>query len=118
MMRWWVAGSIVLSIAAPSQAQQANIGVGNDFFAMCDSPRDVQTGLVCLSYMRGVTDGLTSDGSWKCVPLGVTYQQRQDILLKYLKENPSVRHLPTASLSRLSLLVAFDCLEPMPSPKP
>lgn len=66
-------------------------------------------------YVVGAADALAMDekATWLqwCVPQGVTYDQRKAILLKYMRDNPDLRHHPTPFLYWTSLYFAYNCWE-------
>jgi len=84
---------------------------GNELLAYCEEENPgVWTGM-CSGYIEGVMDASGTLQNWKgfkpnfCIPNGVTLGQVQAIVVKFLKENPELRH-HTASGAVLNAL--FD----------
>ena len=92
-------------------AQQPTVSTGNGFWAQCGNPVDKTAALMCIAYVYGLADGMVAHPALKCLPAKITYQQRLDILLKYLREHPEVRHMPTSAIYVVSLLEALPCAE-------
>ena len=68
--------------------------------------------LAFMMYVVGVLDrdngtGATWTGLKYCTPMGVTQGQAADVVLRYLEENPSERHLSAAYLVRAAFLKAY-----------
>ena len=66
---------------------------GNDLLKYCEST-DGSERTLCNAYISGVRDGATVEAQTLSfdMPLGVTSEQLQDIVVKYLKGNPENRH--------------------------
>ena len=93
---------------------QSIMDSGNAFLSNC-SKKDAM-GLVCISYVSGVTDGIMfgqvkPDGSGIdfCVPQGATREQVFDVVMKFLRDNPAHRDLATVALIQWALKDAFPC---------
>ncbi len=106
--------------AGPTVAQSVDrgISVGNGFYQRCQAPVDNAAKSTCIAYLRGLADGIAGTWGVGCAPQGVTYQQRYDILLKYLAENPASRHLDMAYLYNVAIFAAFCPLPPMVEVEP
>jgi len=75
---------------------------------------------VCLSYVKGLLDGVLLQISLSrspshvelfpyCVSGDVSNLQVARILLKYIRANPATAHLPTAALFGSAMKEAFPC---------
>lgn len=107
----FVAAALLLAIVTPAEAQTPDRGVsvGNGFFLRCKSPADEYAKWTCAAYLRGLVDGLINGWGPGCTPPTATYQQRLDVLLKYLTDNPASRHMDTSTLYNISMSLAFPC---------
>lgn len=93
---------LILALSAsPAHAAPTGNNFGNNLYKNCSSDTTSFEGAVsvvaCNNYIVGVVDGLVLSGEanrWFAMPDGVTGQQLQDIVLKYLRDNPNKRHLP------------------------
>ena len=94
---------LVLGIA-PAKAQKSVWLNGNDFFTQCTSD-NLSVQMMCSAYIAGVMDATNSI----CMPLTTTLKQTRDIVVKYLKENPQVRHHEAVRLVQNSLAPVFPC---------
>jgi Rap1a immunity proteins len=96
-------------LTALSQALTSDSIVnGNQLFSECDDDDGTQNGSACLHYIAGVTDALLMHKEI-CVPSGVTIRQLADIVTKYLRDNPEVRHFTAASDTTVALAHVFPC---------
>jgi hypothetical protein len=103
----------------PAQARETGaIGdSGNAFLARCAKSKPEP----CRAYISGVVDGLIVAGmatkaNLICLPSGVTTSQVHDLVVGYMRDNPSLRHLRTDALTYKALSQAFPC-QPVPAPK-
>jgi hypothetical protein len=108
-------GVCVLITTAPVSA--GDLSDGNGLYEHCRDPQDPKQKLVCAAYVRGMVDGLLEQGLSNCIPRDVTHEQAADIALRFLQDNPALRHFPSAALAKLSFWQAFNCLVDMPTPK-
>jgi len=105
---------------------------GNDLYGMCTSSGEPF--MDCIGYVRGVLDagdyegdaqglikelqqGIYSPGStiggWRwCEPKGMTLGQAVDVVTKYLRDNPQLRHHGGALLIVKAMHEAWPC--PLP----
>ena len=113
--------ALVCLAAAPLLAQEvleAPSIAGNAFLQDCSvvdksvndlNRSDLQRASVCLSYVKGLLDGVLLQISLSrspnhvelfpyCMSGNVTNAQVARILLKYIRANPATAHLPTATL--------------------
>ena len=96
-------------LTALSQALTSGTFVnGNQLFSKCDDDGDTPNGIGCLHYIAGVADTLLMHKEI-CAPNGVTVRQLADIVTKYLRDNPEVRHFTAASDTTVALARAFPC---------
>ena len=96
-------------LAALSQALTSGTIVnGTQLFSECDDGGDTPNGIACLHYIAGVADVLLMHKEI-CVPSGVTVRQLADIVTKYLRDNPEVRHFTAASDTMVALARVFPC---------
>lgn len=116
-------GSIFSLAAIPALAELS----GNDLLAMC-----IENDFACNAYVRGYTLGLqrgvirgllhddpvagaaslddqADSASGVCAPGGVTTGQITDVVIKFLKDNPEVRHEGIDILTFRAISQAFPC---------
>lgn len=124
----------LLAMSVPSSATAGEIGVvdGNMLSTVCENPSDV-TQSFCSGYVIGLLEGTkfgafmsygtTNEGRGDeadgnayvefalgfCIPENVEYGQIRDIFVKYLQENPEIRHLSARSLFVRSMSSTFMC---------
>lgn len=85
---------------------------GNSFYATCNQ----QNFTMCGGYIS-LIDGMNfmlrvhKIHSLSCPPESITVQQNLDIFIKFLEENPAVRHLPTTMLFEQAVIQAFPCTD-------
>ena len=88
----------------------SNFKTGNKLYKDC-----AENYRHCVGYVQGVVDGasaIMAELSMKtpiCFPNNVTSGQVTDIVIKYLKENPSARHYVAASNVMVAITNAFPC---------
>jgi hypothetical protein len=66
----------------------------------------------CIGYTASIADVLRQDlinGYSACVPSDATYGQISDVVLKYLNDNPQMRHYTAPGLAAIALSEAFPC---------
>lgn len=103
-----------LSLAAMSvSAQGVTYYTGNQLMEWNSSNTAFDKGRF-MGYVVGIVDAKSRD--WEstrlsCVPSGVTVKQLQEVVRKYLKQNPQEWHLEA------DLLVTFAMMEAFPCPK-
>jgi len=105
-----------LVFATPANAESNAVFVsGNALYADCsqtgDSVLDYQARAQCNGFIIGVADSLQVERAERqtedCLPEKVNRGQVIDIVIKYLRENPALRHLGAANLSRNAIKDAF-----------
>jgi hypothetical protein len=122
-----------LSICSLSEGQesQKDTESGNYFLPMCSKMLDVWNApkaqytkeeqvefLHCHAFIDGVTATLyiwkaamQKDKAPVCIPQGVTSEQTDRIVVKYLKDHPEELHQPFGILVFNSLSAAFPCIK-------
>lgn len=114
--------SLALTLCAASasygQAPLPSLTQGNQFYSRCQRPDTVEQSLSCFGYFRGLVDGMNWALSKSfCIPADVTYQQMTDIVLKYMRDNPEVRHWGMPAIYAWVAGFSFPCsLSPPPPP--
>ena len=94
--------AITLCFFASAQAQAKTDG--NILMQICVEER------ACDFFMSGLVTGLMPlANAAKCMPDGVTIGQAKDTLLKYIKSNPSKRHMHISALFDYAMEEAFGC---------
>jgi hypothetical protein len=110
-----LAAAIVLA-AVPAQAaaqQPARARTGNELLKDCKSKG--ASGLFCLGFVRGLAEGLTlwrsfaPESAITCIPAEVTTGQLKDVVVKWLADNPKVRHLGADALVVRAFRVTWPC---------
>jgi hypothetical protein len=106
-------GSIVIAawLCATSLAS-ADFRDGNDLLRRCGSPVEADL-LLCFGYIEAITDvmlpGNVVNGFRACVASGVQADQLKDIVVQFLRLNPSRRHFGGAGLVARAISEAFPC---------
>lgn len=104
----------VTADSAPSKRVHADLIEGNGLLEACTSRAPLQ-GAMCIGYIRGVIDGENMMGTalnnkpLVCLSEGVTLGQVQDVVVKYLKDNPTERNKPSAGLIGIAAATAWPC---------
>lgn len=101
---------LLLSVGTPVWAATD----GNSLYEQCNrtaqTNNDAAALIACNNYIVGVIDGyrMTKEGyDWLQIPDGVKGQQLQDIVLKYLIDNPEKRHWAAVILVMNAVNTAF-----------
>jgi Rap1a immunity proteins len=91
-----------------------SISTGNDFYSTCKSSDPLEQ-VSCVSFMRGVLDGVSVDRiigkippAW-CTREGVTNGQLRDVVVKFLENDPSIRDQNAAGIILFAMVGAFPC---------
>lgn len=77
--------------------------------------RDVLSVVACTSYLRGFTHGVAllsnepEQGFGYCIPEYVPAAQTARVVVKYLRESPTILHLHPAILVNRALKFGFPC---------
>ncbi len=88
---------------------------GTDLYTYCSSPDTSALKTICISYVRGLSDGLAladvmaASGTRYCPPEGSTVLQDILIVQKYLGDHPEQLNRTAGVLAALSLYAAFPC---------
>ena len=104
---------LIFSLLVVSPVHSAFL-TGNDLLASCESLMDIAE-WSCIGYIKGVSDMTKISqevlGSQKviCSPEGVTGDQLQKVIVKWLRENPESLHENAASLIWVVQKEAFPC---------
>jgi hypothetical protein len=103
-------GFMIPVAAAPDKP---DISHGNGLLQACTSDV-VLDEMVCFGYVQGVIDTLAyydpAAAQSICTPYpSVTKGQEEEIVVKYLKENPATRHLDSPKLIDDAMHGAFPC---------
>jgi hypothetical protein len=118
-MRYAISLTLLLFIAtnsAPSKHQNVDLIEGNGLLEACTSRQPLQ-GAMCIGYIRGVIDGENMMGTalnkkpLVCLSEGVTLGQVEDVVVKYLKDNPAERNKPSAGLIGIAAATAWPCAQ-------
>lgn len=93
-----------------SGAASADDWTGNYLLSLCEGPHPFQAG-VCVGFIAGVlqSNDLMRGEFRTCVPRGVSPKQAVDVLIKFLRQNPQQRHLPSLAVVQLAMLQEFPC---------
>ncbi len=88
---------------------------------LLDSCKSNETGIFCLGYVMGVSDGIasrqlvessTAPLSWRpvCAPKGMSAGQLRDVVVKYLDDHQEERHEAASVLALVAMRKAWPCL--------
>jgi hypothetical protein len=78
---------------------------GNEYYSFLKSPETVDS-LMAMEFMFGVIDTKITT---YCIPSGVTPGQLQEIVTKYIEQQPEKRHLVAAMLIEAAIKKSFPC---------
>jgi Rap1a immunity proteins len=117
-MRYAISLMLLLFVAVyPTPSTPPNDLIeGNGLLEACTSRQPLQ-GAMCIGYIRGVIDGENMMGTalnkrpLVCLPQGVTLGQVEDVIVKYLKDNPAERNKPSAGLIGIAAASAWPCAQ-------
>jgi hypothetical protein len=110
-----VMASSVLTASTRLATAASGFFTGNTLPELCDDPSEKGES---LEYVAGVADvlySLAEDGSSfagfrPCLPTtGVNVSQLADVVIRYLRAHPELRHETAASLVAEALTAAFRC---------
>jgi hypothetical protein len=102
MKRIILAALVSLVVSGPAMSEQD----GNYLYSKCSDPENTHVGY-CLGYIEGVVD--IYRGSKFYLERNVTLGQAQDIVKRWLANNPQYRHYGAPSLIAGALSQAFPC---------
>jgi hypothetical protein len=99
----------IVGIASPANADSYS---GNDILKMCTST-SVNDQNFCAGYSSGIFEEIrlvhVVQKTQDCVPVGVTYGQVEDVIVKYLKDNPADRNSAAVFLVTAAIGDAWKC---------
>lgn len=114
MCRLALAGIILA--AFPSQSHAAEMYTGNTMLKACTSDfggANDPSELAEAAYDAGICAGFIAAGARSngstCLPNGVTQEQIKDIFVRYMTNNPAIRHRSGKLILALALSDAFPC---------
>lgn len=122
MLRRLLTGlTICFAITAPALAvpTPAKIETGNDLLGVCETPRSDTNGPELQLYCAMFIGDLFYGPVWRekvsvedaqgnrCIPQGVNVRQLRDISIRFLRENPQLRHHTAEALVLKSIVEAF-----------
>jgi hypothetical protein len=97
----------------PAHADVPDISTGNGLYYYCTQEGDAYRA-ACLAYIRGAYERdqidvwMKSPTAYTCdLPPGVTFQQMEDVVVKFLRDNPEKRNALSAGLLNTALQQAF-----------
>lgn len=107
------AAALALAVGFTPAAHAAPLS-GNQLLDQCGGSGEEMV-LPCLYWTIGVSGGIkfaeaASKVETVCFPEGSTVGQYHDVILAYLKANPTERHLPAEALAYAALRNAFKCV--------
>jgi hypothetical protein len=111
--KWTFTTAFAILLALPVRAQSESYDweSGNSLYELCLTEPPVK----CAGYIEGIVDAnnLVTASLRKspmlCIPKGVTLRQLVDVVLQYLRDNPSDRHYAAAGEVVLALGGGFPC---------
>lgn len=119
MKKWavWL-GFLMFSkdIYADDNGRMFSFTTGNDLVNYCTSAKPIpaQKEGVCLSYVMGAADMLgklqpLAEWNWVCLKPGVTPDQLNRVVAKYLADRPAMLNHDASFLVMNALIDAFPC---------
>jgi hypothetical protein len=86
---------------------------GTDLYSNCTGSTSAQ--IDCLGYVSGVldvTNDMETDGAIEakfCTPEGIKRGQAMAVVVKYLRDNPSLRAASASKLVVMAMIKEFPC---------
>jgi hypothetical protein len=105
---------IIIAAAFSNSAEALD---GNQLFKSCAQEEDTVSKAICIAYINGTVDGITlmsnDTGATKvfCAPPNTDGRQIQDVVKKFLTDNPVVRSSPASWSVARALHDAWPCRE-------
>ena len=103
-----ISAAIIVATIAPAKASYMT---GNELLEECTG--NVGKQMSCLGYIEGVSDSLdlgrANNSRSGCVADGVTAGQLQDVVIRYLRNNPEKRNFDASVLTVIALGEAWNC---------
>jgi hypothetical protein len=106
-----ILAALALAQAAPPPAASGVFFTGNDLYEECQK----LIHNACTGYVMAVSDALQdaadANGSPRtvCLSPGVEARQLVDVVVRYLREHPEIRHASAASMVTVALQGSFPC---------
>lgn len=101
-----ITAAVLLALAAG--AAQAAFFTGNTLYGNCTSG-SASDRLVCTAYVLGAVD--MGQGAAFCAPDALTGKQAEDLIVRYLRDNPQSRHLGADVLIYALFKATWPCPE-------
>lgn len=105
-----------LSLACPLAAEDSSpLKTGNDLLQTCTDTSNLVMITGCIGFISGVSRGTAAaletvnNRQFFCVPLGADNGQLTDIVVKWLRDHPEMRHHDATGLVIVALRGAFPC---------
>lgn len=103
---------VAIFVADPSKAAMDS---GNSIWSYCQ--KKISSKLICAGYIHGVADAIFNLGElgqpfvlWRaCYQNGITNGQIKDVVVQFLRDNPSLRNGPAPLLIAEALSKAWPC---------
>jgi Rap1a immunity proteins len=96
---------------------QAQAKTGNELYDFCSAPSGDYSEGFCYGYIIGVLEMLPMASpkiSSDICAKGVTNHQAVDVIVMFLKNNPSIRQYPADVIVGVALEAAFPCKTSVP----
>lgn len=122
-MVWKAALALALAVCSAQPARADNsydVDTGNQYFSGCEryGERGGNASMwgICVGYLAGfLARHRLQESRIFCIPATATNGQMMDVVIAYLRNNPSVRHHQTSVLMTIALVGAFPCPAPAPA---
>ena len=98
----------ILAAALVASAAKADIYTGNELLDFCKNDHPFTQG-TCFGLIAGYFEGMQFQFKCSKKDPHVTRGQTKDIVVAFLNEHPSDRHLPAYYLASRAFIRAFDC---------
>lgn len=107
---------LLLSIPQTAYAKKKVAISGEGFFLTGNSLHESCRSNAAAPYILGMIDGLRLAEQFGaarkvCIPSGVIGGQLQDVVCRYLADNPSQRHVPATYMAMVALQGAYPCAD-------
>jgi len=109
-----MAAVLVLALAGEARSARDTAISGNDFLEWCTStPKPSE--FICVGYLLGTVEMILlvheigTDAAFPCLPDNVIVRQYKDIVVRWLKDHPELRHEGALTAVILALKEAFPC---------
>ena len=105
----WIAAALVGAFMVPASAS-GFFDTGNNLLEKWDGTPVARS--YALGFIVGTYDSMSAEQA--CLPELATKGQISEVVIKFIRDDPSVRHLQASTLVKVSLATTFPCAAKRP----